>query len=219
MKKEFNSQKGEIQIEAIVVVVIVIYVIFFLMNIGILVYQQENVTVTANQAAADVARTYAMPYSDPFLSYISLEYIKDRSPYRYWSFSNSKHNLDKQAKEKAKWYACYRLADSEYNQEQSGGYDNVSVEMGENDMGMRVLKVTISRKYSALILNPVKYFGLDPDYTVTAEGTAICYDAIHDMNMTAWYQELHTKGSQLTAAGRAWDSFVKAISKIMNAVK
>lgn len=216
MKRKANSQKGAIQIEAIVVVLIVMFVIFFLMNVGILVYQQINVTVTANQAAADVARTYGTPNSDPFLSYINLDYIKDRSPYRYWNFLNS---LNSQVKEKARWYACYRLADSEYKQEKSGGYDNVTAEVENNEMGMRVLKVKVSREYSALILNPVKYFGLDPDYTITAEGTAVCYDVIHEMNMTAWYQELHDKIGGATALGKIWGSFVKIVSKIAESIK
>lgn len=211
MKRVIKNQNGMIEIEAIFVIVVWMNIIFFLMNLGVIVYQQMNVFVAANEAAANAAESYSILKSDPFIHQVTVEDIKNRSPYRYWDSLTYENWIE----DKAEWYACFRVKGNEFSEDETGGFDNITTNF-KKEKGMRILEVDVSREYSVLILNPMVVFGIDPKYTVSAKGSAVCYDVIHDMNMIAWEKEVEDYVGGMTLLGKTVSNFIKFVGKLVD---
>lgn len=215
MKNFLCKEEGMVQVEAIIVIIIWMNVIFFLMNIGVVMYQQMNVVVAANEAATNTAETYSMLGTDPFISQVTVEDLKDRDPYRYFSGNTISDNWTEII---ADWYACFRVKGNEFGKAENKDFSTITTKVQRKN-GMRVLEVTIEREYPIFILNPVEVFGLEPTHTVKAVGSAVCYDVIHDMNMIAWQQEVEDKVNGFTTGGAVFNNFVTFINKIIGFFK
>lgn len=185
--KPVKDEDGMIMVEAIYVVVITIIVIFFAINIGIIYHNRIVVTASANEAASGVARIYSRLDKEPFYGYMDKEDFKTINPYRYLRYGNSYVDVTER---KAKWYASYLVYQSEFAVQKDMVFDGVVTDCKKNGIGQQMLSVTITRKYPVFDMNPVVFFGLDPQYEVSATGTAICYDPIYQMNQIAFVDEI-----------------------------
>lgn len=209
MGKMLKQQNGMVEIEAIFVIVIWMNIIFFLLNMGVVVYQQMNVVVAANEAAANAAETFSVLQSDPFIAQVTLRDFKKRNPYRYWNTVTYENWIE----EKARWYACFRVKGNEFSEDETGTLDGISTNYKKKN-GYRVLEVSVTRQYSVFVLNPVEIFGFNPKYSVSAVGSAVCYDAIHDMNMVAFGKEVEDGLLGLSNVGSIWSGVIKIVGKI-----
>ena len=214
MKREENEE-GMIMVEAIYVVVITIVVIFFAINVGVVFHNRMVVTASANEAAASVAEVYKALDKDPFYAYMEASDFKHIDPYRYVNFGNIYKTT---TESKAKWYASYLIYNSEFAAQRSMNFDDIVTKLEKNKIGQQVLYVTIKRKYPVFDMNPVAFFGLDPDYEAEATGTAVCYDVIHQMNKTAFIDELQDKATD-NAGGHIIDNILDTIEAVREALK
>lgn len=182
-----KDEEGMIMVEAIYVVVITILIIFFAINIGIIYHNRIAVTASANEAASGVARIYSRLDKEPFYAYMDKEDFKKINPYRYLRYEGAYTDVTER---KAKWYASYLVYQSEFAVQKDMAFDGVVTSCEKNAIGQQMLSVTVTRKYPVFDMNPVVFFGLDPQYEVSATGTAICYDPIYQMNQTAFVDEI-----------------------------
>lgn len=210
-----RSEEGVVVIEATYVVVVALLMIVFLMNAGVMYYNRMVVTAVADEAAASIANNYGAPGREPFYSYIAPEDYSKADPYRYL---NSK-KLQNSAEKKGKWYASYSLAKDEWNTKKRTDFSDVTVEYGRNDMGLDTVTVSIQTTYPVFVLNPMSFFGLDPQYSATAVGTAVCYDPIHEMNGVAFSNELKNKAIGMSKIAGMLDKALGIIQKIVNLKK
>lgn len=209
MRKKFQKQEGMIEVEAILVIYIWINIIFFLFNMGIVMYQQMNVVVSANEAAANVAETFNMLQSDPFTVRIEKNDFIKRNPYRYWDETK----YENWTEIKADWYGAFRVAGNEFTHKDISPTDGVKSTYKQKQ-GYRILEVEITREYDIFALNPVEAFGLNPKHSVTAIGSAVCYDPIHDMNVVALGKEVEDGLYGLSTTGSIVENAIKLIGKI-----
>lgn len=185
-----SEESGEVMVEAIYVVVIAIMVIFFAINVGVVYHNRIVVTAVANEAASGVAGVYARMDQEPFYAYMEKEDFKHIYPYRYRKYGDL---TDSTAVGKAKWYASYLVYESEFSTNKELDFSGISVECDDNGIGLKTLSVTVKRTYPVFIMNPVSFFGLNPEYDAEATGTAVCYDVIHQMNSIALADEIENK--------------------------
>jgi len=191
MRRE-EYEDGMIMVEAVYVVVIAIMVIFFGFNVAVMYHNRIILTAIADEAAASVANTYGVPGKDPFYSYMDEEDYKKWDPYRYLTFGADMFN--KAVEKKGKWYASYLVWKNEFRAEENMDFSGIKVNCKKNfASGVMQVTVEITRKYPAFTMNPVVFFGLEPEYTVNTTGTAVCYDVVHQMNTIAYTSELLTK--------------------------
>lgn len=214
MKREENEE-GMIMVEAIYVVVITIVVIFFAINAGVVFHNRMVVTASANEAAASVAGVYKALDKEPFYAYMDTTDFRHIDPYRYLKYGNTYITA---TESKAKWYASYLIYNSEFAAQRSMNFDDIVTKCEKNDIGQQVLYVTIKRKYPMFDMNPAAFFGLDPDYEVEATGTAVCYDVIHQMNKTAFVDELQDKIAD-NAIGHTIDNILDTIDLVRKALE
>lgn len=195
MRRE-NHEDGMIMVEAIYVVVIAVIVIFFGFNVAIMYHNRILMTAIADEAATSVANTYGVPGKEPFYSYMDEEDYKKWNPYRYLIYGKDVFN--KAVEKKCKWYASFLVSESEFRSGENMDFSGVKVKCGLNDKaGVMQVTVAIKREYPAFIMNPVSFFGLDPNYTVETAGTAVCYDVIHQMNTVAFTNEIMSKAEDI----------------------
>ena len=214
MKREGNEE-GMIMVEAIYVVVITIVVIFFTINVGVVFHNRMVVTASANEAAASVAEVYNALDKEPFYAYMDATDFKHINPYRYLKYGKSYIDVTER---KAKWYASYLTYNSEFAAQRSKNFDDIVTKCEKNKIGQQVLYVTIKRKYPMFDLNPVAFFGLDPDYEVEATGAAVCYDVIHQMNKPAFIDELQDKVAD-NAVGHTIDNILDTVELVRQALE
>lgn len=193
-----SEESGEVMVEAIYVVVIAIMVIFFAINVGVVYHNRIVVTAVANEAASGVAGIYSGLYKEPFYAYTAPAVFQGIDPYRYWKYGDTwetraKLKMDSAAEDKAKWYASYLVYESEFTTNKELDFSGISVTCADNGIGLKTLSVTVKRSYPVFIMNPVSFFGLDPEYDAEATGTAVCYDVIHQMNSIALADEIENK--------------------------
>lgn len=215
MKKE-EQESGVIMIEAIYVVVIAIMVIFFVINVGVIYHNRIVVAAIADEAASGVAGIYGALDKEPFFAYMEEEDFKHINPYRYISYGSTFKDI---TEKKATWYASYLVYESDFTTNKTLPMPDTTVtcECSENEIGLKTLSVTIKKKYPIFIMNPVSFWGLDPEYEVEATGTAVCYDVIHQMNSIAFADEIQDKLVDNTI-GECVTSMVGIITKIMQAL-
>ena len=212
MKRDRNEE-GMIMVEAIYVVVITIVVIFFAVNVGVVFHNRMVVTASANEAASSVAGVYSALDKEPFYAYMNPTDFKHIYPYRYLRYGDTYIDVTER---KAKWYASYLIYDAEFDAQRSMNFDDIVTECKKNEIGQQVLYVTIKRKYPMFDMNPMAFFGLDPDYEVEATGTAVCYDVIHQMNKTAFIDELQNKLGD-NAVGQSIDNILDTVDLVRQA--
>ncbi len=215
MKREENEE-GMIMVEAIYVVVITIVVIFFAINVGVVFHNRMVVTAVADEAAASVAEVYKALDKEPFYAYTDADDFQHIDPYRYLNFGGIYKTT---TESKAKWYASYLIYNSEFAAQRSKNFeDDVVTKLEKNRIGQQVLHVTIKRKYPVFDMNPVAFFGLDPEYEAEATGTAVCYDVIHQMNKTAFIDELQDKVAD-NAVGHIIGNILDTIEAVKGALE
>lgn len=214
MKRE-GYEEGMIMVEAIYVVVITIVVIFFAINVGVVFHNRMVVTASANETAASVAEVYKALDKEPFYAYMDAEDFKHIDPYRYLKYGNT---YITETEGKAKWYASYLIYNSEFAAQRSMNFDDIVTKCEKNKIGQQVLYVTIKRKYPVFDMNPVAFFGLDPEYEVEATGTAVCYDVIHQMNKTAFIDELQDKIAD-NVIGKTIDNILDTVELVRKALE
>lgn len=203
-----SEESGVVMVEAIYVVVIAIMVIFFAINVGVVYHNRIVVTSVANEAASGVAGIYSGLYKEPFYAYTEPAVFQAIDPYRYRS--GGVDAMNDEAAEWAKWYASYLVYENEFTTDKGMDFSGIEVTCAEDNIGLKTLTVTVKRKYPVFIMNPVSFFGLDPEYEVEATGTAVCYDVIHQMNSIALVDEIENKlGNNV---------IMKSIDKILDIV-
>ena len=185
-----SEESGLVMVEAIYVVVIAIMVIFFAINVGVVYHNRIVVTSVANEAASGVAGVYAGLDKEPFFAYMEAEDFRHIDPYRYRAYNDA---IKTATEQKAKWYASYLVYESEFTTDKGMDFSGIDVTCADNEIGLKILTVTVKRKYPVFIMNPVFFFGLDPEYEAEATGTAVCYDVIHQMNSIALADEIENK--------------------------
>lgn len=187
------SEKGEITIEAIIVVLFSMFTIMILMDFGFMAYNKFNVTKTASEAATDVANVYAHQEAEPFLGYVDLSNFYQHNLYRHFKatlFGQQETKMDRSFREKARWYACYRIQKSEYISS-SSSYDDVKAELVDRgELGRLQIKVTMTRKYKVMSADIFGLFGLQTEYTCQGTGYAECVDTIDYINSLNMKKEL-----------------------------
>lgn len=212
-----GRESGVVMIEAIYVVVIAVLLIFFTMNVGVIYYNRMTLTAIANEAASGVAEVYGSANKDPFYNFTEYGYFEDRNVYRY--FGNGKNELDSMAGKKAKWYASYLVYENEFSVGENLDFSDISVTCKENDLNVQTLTVTIDRTYPVFIMNPVSFWGLNPEYDVQVSGTAVCYDVIHQMNSISLKNELTDRVDSSSTVIKIVKDAIKTTKKIIKFVK
>lgn len=216
-----KREDGELMVEAVIVFVIAVMVVFMLMNIALFTYQKIHISATANQAAADIANIYSETEADPFRSCINTSQLYFRKPYRYIGKAGST-GLDQEQKKKAEWYAEYLMSKNDILVKPSHSNDSnkncITVQINKNtELGQRQLVLEIKRTYPLLAVNPLKYFGLDLEYTYSATGYAQCYDMIDYINTANMTQEAASRFHSIvngTVIGGLMENFSSLILEL-----
>lgn len=190
-KRKIEDSSGEVVVEAMILVIIIVYAIFFTINIAGIYYNRITVASIAQEAASGSGAVYNSEAREPFVGYISPGYFQGRNIYRYFGTTEPAMNLE--TEEKAKWYGSYLLYKNEFatsGNHTKGLSDQVETSCEKNsELGCTVIHVSIEKEYPLFIANPMRFFGIDPKYTCSATGTAVCYDPLHQMNLMALADE------------------------------
>lgn len=190
-KRKIEDSSGEVVVEAMILVIIIVYAIFFTINIAGIYYNRITAASVAQEAASGSGAVYNSEAREPFVGYISSKYFQGRNIYRYFGTTEPAMNLE--TKEKAKWYGSYLLYKNEFatsGNHTKGLSDQVETSCEKNsELGCTVIHVSIEKEYPLFIANPMRFFGIDPKYTCSATGTAVCYDPLHQMNLMALMDE------------------------------
>lgn len=195
MKKDIFSRKktedssGEVVVEAVILVVIIIYAIFFTFNIACVYYNRITIAAVAQEAASGTGAVYGSEAREPFVGYVSPTYFEGRNIYRYFAVEPA---MNVETKKKAKWYGSYLLYKNEFSTTHDKGLsDHMETTCEKNrELDCTVIHVSIKKEYPLFIANPMRFLGIDPKYTCSATGTAVCYDPIHQMNLMALTDEV-----------------------------
>lgn len=190
-KRKIEDSSGEVVLEAMILVIIIVYAIFFTINIAGVYYNRITVASIAQEAASGSSAVYNSEAREPFVGYISPTYFQGRNIYRYFGTTEPAMNLE--TGKKAKWYGSYLLYKNEFATSQNhtkGLSDQVETSCEKSsELGCTVIHVSIEKEYPLFIANPMRFFGIDPRYTCSATGTAVCYDPLHQMNLMALADE------------------------------
>ena len=208
MKKE---EKGIVMIEAIYVIVIAVMIIFFTVNVGVFYHNKLVLTSVANEAANGIAEVYGCIGKEPFYAYTSPGYFGGRNIYRYLI---TKGQLKETAEKKGKWYASYLTNELEFSAQENLDFSDIEVQCTESDFGVQEVKVTVTRKYPVFVLNPASFFDTDLEYEITAEGNAVCYDMIHQMNSMSLVKELQDKADSKLLLTSSIDTILEMVYKL-----
>lgn len=213
LKREEN---GEMMIEAIVVVVTAVVLIFFTMNVGIMYHNRNVLHAIANESATAIANVYDSIGKEPFYGYTDPAFFAGRDAYRHTGFK-----LENKAEEKGKWYASYLVNEYEFSTKKMD-FSGITVDCERNDLGQRVVKVCIKKKYPVFVAMPSEVFGLDLRYEIETEGIAVCYDVLHQMNAVTLIDEMQSHvvdKSLVLSSVKAISDMVEAFSKAKEANK
>ena len=208
MKKE---EKGMVMVEAVYVVVIAVLIILFTFNVGVIYHNKLVLTSVANEAANGIAEVYGCIGKEPFYAYTSPGYFGGRNIYRYLI---TKGQLKETAEKKGKWYASYLTNELEFSAQEKLDFSDVKVECMESDFGVQEIKVSVTRKYPVFVVNPASFFDIDLEYEITAEGTAVCYDIIHQMNSMSLVKELQDNADSKFLITSSIDTILEMVYKL-----
>ncbi len=211
-----DGESGMIMIEAVYVVVIAIMIIFFSVNVAAIYHNRIVATAIANEAASGIAEIYGSTGKEPFYAYTNPDHFTGNI-YRY--LFDGIGTLRERAQKKGKWYAAYLLFRSEYDTEQARDFSDIIVTCEKNGLGIETVNVTVNRSYKVFIVNPVSFFGLDPEYEVSVLGSAVCYDPIHQMNVISLKHEIVNAVDSSTPILRELDRLLELIKKIADFIK
>lgn len=232
MNRKVRNESGEFVIESTFLMFITIMMVFFVINVGGIYYNRVVVTAVANESANAVAAIYGNNYKEPFMNFTDSDSVSSRNPYRY-AFLGTKH-IRENTEEKGKWYACYLLSKTELNRDNKKttkkDFDGVKVECVDcHALDAVKVQVSITREYPVLTVNPTKALnvpGMSSYYTVKAEGGAVCYDLLHQMNSIGLKKQLFAKAddkstiiSIIDNAANALNNGCKAINFIIEKFK
>ncbi len=215
-----KRESGEAMIEAVYVVVISMMIIFFVINVAVVYHNRIVVTAAADEAASGVAEIYGSPRKEPFFNHTAPDYFARRNVYRYVfeDLLGSIVGHKKMTEEKGKWYASYLLYKNEFStdtEENRKDFDGIRVTCKDDGgWGLATVTVEIEREYPVFIINPMSFFGLDPEYTVSASGSAVCTDPVYQMNSYSFAQELCEKADSSTPIGEILQDVLQIAEKI-----
>lgn len=173
-----KNEKGEVVVEASIVLTITIVFITVLIYLGLYIYQYTNMQVVANEAATNVAQVYASEYKDPIYGYISESEFYKTDLYRNLTNIFTK-SLDETNKQKAEWFAQYRLKKGSMLKDTEPKVV-VDVVQKPGKIIQKQIVVTVSQKME-LPLSGV--WGSDSNSVVTVEGRADCLDLLEYFNL------------------------------------
>ena len=200
-----------VMIEAVYLVVIAILVIFFSINVGVIYYNRIVLTSVANEAANAVAEVYGCEGKEPFYAFTASDHFIGRDIYRHFPGLKG-FDLKNATEKKGKWYTSYLVHHSEFVAEKNMDFSDVTVSCEENNIGLQMVTVSIKREYPVFILNPASFFDLGLKYEVSANGNAVCYDIIHQINLMSLEKEIENKIDELPVLNQI-DKFIEAFSK------
>lgn len=229
--RDDKKENGELTIEATIVMVVTMVVVFFIINMGFVVYHKQMVTAVATRTASDMSYIYGDRYKEPFFGYMIEDYFADTSPFRYMGITN---NLKIKNEQKARWYACYflsiyEMADSKkqytkvgesYNLvDKSDRFSGVQASVGTNSLNQREITISIDMQYPVLALNPLVLFEFDPKYEVSATATATCIDPMHDMMISRLYSQIYTRVVSKSYAASGINSIAAGLNNIIGLIR
>lgn len=221
IKKE---QSGMVMIEAIYVLLIAIMVVFLTANFAVLYHNRLVLTSVANETANAVAEIYGSVSKEPKYAYAGPGYFYGRDVYRHYSYRQKALELG--AEKKAKWYGSYLLYESEFADREhdangaiTDSFDDLNVTCEKNELGLWEVKVSIEKSYPVFLNFPSQFFGMNLEYAVKAEGKAICYDIIYQMNSMALVKELQNKFDSSLKLFDGIDKILETINTLMNLFK
>lgn len=227
-RKKMEDSSGEVVVEAIILVVIIIYAIFFTINVAGVHFNRITVAAVAQEAASGSGAVYGSEAREPFVGYVSPTYFEGRNLYRYFAVEPA---MNAETEKKAKWYGSYLLYKNEFSTTHDKGLSDYMETTCEKNRELEctVISVSVEKEYPLFIANPMRFFGIDPRYTCSATGTAVCYDPIHQMNLMALTDEVakgvngafsvtdRLNGTE-EKAGQAIGSTMDAGSKVINLI-
>lgn len=230
-REKIENESGEVVLEAMILVIIIVYAIFFTINVACIYYNRITVAAVAQEAASGAGAVYNSGAREPFVGYVSPTYFQGRNIYRYFAITPS---MNAATEKKAKWYGSYLLYKNEFasSQNHQKGLSDCIETTCEKDskLGCTMIYVSIEKEYPLFIANPMRFFGIDPKYTCTALGTAVCYDPLHQINLMALMDEMakgvngsFTVTKQVDSieghAGQAIGKTLDAVSKLKDLIK
>lgn len=213
-----KDQSGMIMVEAVYVVIITMTIVLFTANFAALYHNRIVLTSVANETANAIAEIYGSTSKEPRYAYTGPGSFYGNNVYRYMNHDK----IQDIAEKKGRWYGSYLLYESEWaNHEHANdgtitdSFDELNVTCTENDLGLYEITVSINKTYPAFLLFPAKFLGYGLEYNVEAEGKAICYDIIHQMNSMALVKELQNKVDSSFSLLDSIDKIMETISTLM----
>lgn len=208
-----EKEDGMIMIESIYVVVTAIMIIFLSINFGVLYHNSMVLSAVANETANGIGELFGSISKEPKYAYTSNRYFVKRDVYRSMNIGK----LQRVAERKAKWYCASLLDQAEIAPKNAQNFqDSINVSCEKNELGEYAVNVYLKREYPVLIPAASAFFGLDLDYTLEAQGTAICYDLMAQMNGRAFVMELQNKIDNSNSFTRIGDKLLEIIYQIIN---
>lgn len=215
MEKNYKrNEQGELVLETTITMIAAMLVVFFIMNLTFIIYNKQVVASTAIRTANDVANVYRNPVIDPFYGFKDDDDFENNHAYRYLPIAAG--NLATKNEDKAKWYAAYYLKKTSIGQLPTDLYGGIEVETGRNSLKQRTIQVKIVEEYSTFALNPLIAVGVDPKYKAAAVASAVCYDPIHDMNVSKFYDEIYDVFEKSNRVTLLASNVLKVINKIIS---
>lgn len=216
IKKE---QSGMIMVEAVYLVIITMMVVLLTANFATLYHNRIVLTSVANETANAIAEIYGNVSKEPRYAYTGPSSFYGNNVYRYIN----RNKLIDIAEKKGRWYGSYLLYESEFtkrNYDADGtildSFDELNVTCEKNTLGLWEIKVTINKTYPAFLSFPAKFLGYGLEYKVKAEGKAICYDILHQMNSMSMMKEIQSKADSSFKLLDGIDKILETINTLMN---
>ncbi len=169
-----KNDRGELVVEASIIVTLVMIVITIMLYVGMVLYQQTLISVTANQTASNIAQVYSNNLKDPFTGYVAPDRV-----YQSITYSNMKTDAYMEVVEqKANVFSKYRLKSSRIL---ANGNTSVEVDIVKkpNELLKSQIVVTIHDSYDIPL---VGMFGIDGLVQFEASGRADCVDILEYIN-------------------------------------
>lgn len=211
MKKFLDSQQGDITVEATIVTVVTLFATFILLGFGFLIYEQHNISVTAQAVATRIAQTYPYTSSDLATGEYTFDVNSDLDLYRYL-FGGSAA-LESANLSRGSTYGTSQLSKMSLATKTSSPTCTLTVT--SDGVGRRHIAVTISAQYEVLFGDFFKLFGFPTTLDYSATGYAECLDLRDYVTVTDFGAHVLSGsdlGSSLLGAIDAWIAAIGAMT-------
>lgn len=208
-----RPNRGEVIIEATIVIPLCLAILFAVIEIGMVLYRQTQITVAANETAYNIAMVYRNANLEPMTGFTTSNEVVDIRPYRYFLWK--KDELDRRNKEKAEWYASSLVQMGAISGGDSYPVVRVSVDEGSLSNLRRRINVVVTDTYKIPGGDILKIFGVEPTITIEAKASSDCVDMIDYMNTVGYLMHLEktlTKDTFLSSVAEMCETWSKVIS-------